>query len=143
MTLIETIKQNQLTARKNHQSEVTTLLTTLIGEADMIGKNAGNRAPTDEEVVAVVKKFIKNIDETLTVINQTSDVFGVYLRERTILSAYLPKQLSRTDLNAICGTIGVEVGRSKGDIMKAFKSRYNGCYDGKVLAEVVDEYLKG
>ncbi len=39
MTLIEQIKKDQLAARKEHNYPLTSLLTTLIGEADMVGKD--------------------------------------------------------------------------------------------------------
>lgn len=43
--LIVKIKHDQLVARKNRDQIESTLLTTLIGEADMVGKNNGNRDP--------------------------------------------------------------------------------------------------
>ena len=51
--LIENLKEDQLIARKNRDQIKATLLTTLIGEAEMVGKNTGNRSPFDEEVVSV------------------------------------------------------------------------------------------
>lgn len=143
MSLIEQIKHNQLAARKGHMTETASLLTTLIGEAEMVGKNVGNRAPTDEEVIAVIKKFVKNIDETLKVIDPHSDAYGVFVREHMVLVAYLPKQLSEIELNGLCATIAGEVGKDKGALMKAFKTRFSGQYDGKLLASVVDAFLKG
>jgi len=68
MTLMEQIKTAQVTARKTGAQEAS-LLTTLLGEAAMVGKNA-NRETTDQEVVAVVKKFVKNIDENYHSTNQ-------------------------------------------------------------------------
>jgi hypothetical protein len=58
---MEQIKAKQIAARKSGSADAG-LLTTLLGEAAMVGKNAG-RETTDQEVVAVVKKFVKNIDE--------------------------------------------------------------------------------
>jgi hypothetical protein len=61
MSLIQTIKADQVQARKARSASAS-ILTTLIGEAEMIGKNAGDRESTDEEVIAIIKKFIKNLD---------------------------------------------------------------------------------
>ena len=69
MSLIIEIKSAQLAARKARDSFTASSLTTLIGEAEMVGKNAG-REVTDAEVVAVLKKFVKNIDETTTVLSR-------------------------------------------------------------------------
>ena len=57
--LLAEIKAKQINARKARLSTAT-LLTTLIGEAEMVGKNQG-REVTDSEVLAMIKKFIKNI----------------------------------------------------------------------------------
>ena len=70
MTILESVKKAQLQARKEKRAVDASTLTTLIGEAEMIGKNDGNRASTDAEVVTVIKKFVKNIDETLTILSK-------------------------------------------------------------------------
>ena len=69
--LLETINQDRNEARKMKYTATATLLTTLYSEAQMVGKNDGNRETTDAEVVAVIKKFVKNIDETLSNLPET------------------------------------------------------------------------
>jgi uncharacterized protein YqeY len=132
MTLMNKIKTNQITARKAGalKEREASLLTTLLGEAAMIGKNA-NRETTDQEVVAVVKKFIKNIDETVSALTSRDQDASAFLMERTILEQYLPMQLSEAALR--------EVAACQTDMpafMKHLKENYTGQYDGK-LASVV------
>lgn len=81
MTLIQQIKDKQIAARKSGDS-LASLYTTLLGEASIIGKNAGNRETTDVEVVAVVKKFIKNIDETVQALTSRGQDAYVYMQEK-------------------------------------------------------------
>lgn len=57
MTITEQIKAASLTARKARDTVASALLTTLLSDVVMIGKNAG-RETTDAEAVAIVKKFI-------------------------------------------------------------------------------------
>ena len=57
MTIAEQIKAASLTARKARDTVASALLTTLLSDVVMIGKNAG-RETTDAEAVAIVKKFI-------------------------------------------------------------------------------------
>ena len=64
MSLIQDIKSASLVARKARETKKAESLITLYSEASMIGKNDGNRESTDAETIAVIKKFIKNIDET-------------------------------------------------------------------------------
>jgi uncharacterized protein len=56
MSMMDKLRADLLTARKE-RSDMTGLLTALVGEAAMIGKNNGNRETTDEEVLRIVKKF--------------------------------------------------------------------------------------
>jgi len=52
MSKLQDIKTAQLNARKNKVASVASLLTTVIGEAEMVGKNA-NREVTEAEVIKV------------------------------------------------------------------------------------------
>ena len=145
--LIENLKEDQLIARKNRDQIKATLLTTLIGEAEMVGKNAGNRAPFDEEVVAVVKKFLKGINETIAVLTKSGQDATQFEKEREILDSYLPTQLTKgklvvmLDSAVVDGTL-VEDKSFKGASMKWLKNNYSGQYDGRVAAEAIDEFMR-
>ena len=147
MSLIAKIKSDQLAARKEQMAVKSALLTTLIGESEMIGKNAGNRETTDTEVVAVIKKFIKNIDETLGHLKDFPASYD-YTRgvlEKQILEEYLPKQLTEAELRvAIFDVIANRLENSgiavnKGTVMKELKNGYAGQYDGKLASAIVSE----
>ena len=146
MSLITEIKEKQLFARQRKLPEAS-LYTTLLGEAVAVGKNAGNRETTDTEVVAVVKKFIKGIDETLeAIIKQKNDANQNFLseqcsnlmNERDLLEQFLPKQLSAADLDLLI--VGKE---SMPEFMKFLKENYAGQYDGKLASAVAKEYFSG
>ena len=134
MSLIEKIKQDQVAARVRRDGITANLLTTLIGEAEMVGKNAGNRASTDAEVVAVIKKFVKNAEETLAALKKANQYNEVIAVEIGILGRYLPQQLGEYELKAIA------VGRANmPDFMKYLKENYAGQYDGKLASTVARE----
>jgi uncharacterized protein YqeY len=95
--LMNTIRTKQLEARKTNDV-LAGLYTTLLGEAQMIGKNDGNRETTDNEVISVVKKFIKNIDETVSALTTRNQDASVFLKERQALEVFLPKQLNEPQL---------------------------------------------
>lgn len=128
MALIDQIKADQLAARKARDTLHASLLTTLLGEVGIVAKNAGRTDATDEEVIATVKKFIKN-NESIPdgARNVTHDA------ELHTLEEYLPKQLTRDELVAIkaTGTFA-----NKGEWMKHLKENYAGRYDGKLASEV-------
>lgn len=147
MSLLQQIKNDQLTARKNREVLKASLLTTLIGEAANIGKNDGNRETTDAEVVAVVKKFVKGLDEMITVaITYTDkDKAEQSIAEKAILQVYLPQQMSEAQLTAVIAEIKAEVGatnaKDMGKVMAALKAKFEGQYDGKQASQLIKAAL--
>jgi hypothetical protein len=149
MTLIETIKKAQIQARKEKNEISASTLTTLIGEAEMIGKNDGNRQSTDAEVTAVIKKFIKNIDETVTVLEKAAQPDVARLeklaKEKVILTAFMPKQLTELELRDIVGSILITFEEKNpklmGKVLGILKEKYAGQYDGALSSKIVKEML--
>ena len=144
MTLIQQIKQDQLAARKAKDAVASSLLTTLIGEAEMVGKTAGNRDTTDEEVIAVVKKFVKNINETVAVVTK-SETIADLVKERHLLEKYLPLQLTRLDIEKFLAKTKEEISagpKDMGKLLSALKEKYPGQYDGKMASEVAKALLQ-
>jgi uncharacterized protein YqeY len=137
MTLIEQIKKDQLDARKNREEIKKNLLTTLIGEASKISKDAHGGDPTDQEVIATVKKFIKNTDELLS----HSPGNFTAIQEKTILVGYLPAQLSRLEIMNIIMNEKFNLKDNKiiGIVMSFFKTNYEGRYDAKLVQEILKE----
>lgn len=139
--LIQRIKEDSLQARKAGDRVRASLLITLLSEAQAVGKNAGNREPTDEEVTAVIKKFIKNAEQTAadatkSIALNKMDVIQSASEEVKTLSSYLPKQLSEDEIATIIS--GLKAGEimepTMGNIMAYFKKMYPGQYDGALVA---------
>lgn len=140
--LIEKIKADQVSARKAYDAAKSLLLTTLIGEAQAVGKNNGNREPTDAEVVAIVKKFIKGMDDTIGYLGDSNKDATVTVQlEKDIISAYLPKQMTPEEITLALKTAIVEVGSNMGKVMGYMKANYEGQYDGKVASTIVKTLL--
>ena len=135
MTLMEQIKEKQIIARKSGAADAS-LLTTLLGEAAMVGKNAG-RETTDQEVIAVVKKFIKNIDETVSALSSRGQDAASFLAERSVLERFLPLQLTELALANIA-----QNHKSMPEFMKFLKENHAGQYDGKLASTVAKNIYK-
>lgn len=146
MTLIEQIKSKNLEARKAKLAAVVGVLTPLIGEAEMVGKNA-NREVTDAEVVQMIKKFIKNLDETIRVLGDNDPRTLAAMGEKHTLEQFLPKQMDADHLAATVRAIviGLKMAQAPkidmGAVMKALKERFDGQYDGKVASAVIKAEL--
>jgi len=147
MSLFLQIKKDQLHARKNNKTVEATLLTTLIGEAAMIGKNDGNRESTDEEVIAVVKKFIKNNKELMDIVNPESNGYTDAKFENEFLTQYIPLQMTEEELRETVQlrirTLDEITPKLMGTVMKWLKDNYVGQYDGALASKVVKELLSG
>lgn len=137
MTLLETIKADQLIARKTKATLSADLLTTLYAEAAKVGKDKGNRESTDEEVIAVIQKFLKNNKESQVVV-KGKDLDDLKAEELVLVS-YLPTQLSEADVRAELAqlkTLGVVDLKS---VMAHFKTRFAGRYDGGLVSRLAKE----
>lgn len=134
--LIDTIKSDLLLARKMGITTEKNLLTTLVGDAERIGKDKGNRLPTDDEVLAVVKKFLKGVEENI----KLKDL-PIFHEEANILKRYMPKMLSDESLKQIILDFS-KVEPNKGKIMGLLAKSFKNMYDGKKAAEYIDEILK-
>ncbi len=138
--MLAQIKADYLQARKDRDTVMVKLLSTFINDAEMIGKNDGGREVTESEVVALLKKYIKNLEETLAVVQDENTVL-----EKGMLETYLPTQLSADDITAIVldqiEVEGYDSPKQMGAIMKFLKQNYDGQFDGKVASQIAREQL--
>lgn len=143
--LIERIRSDRNAARKSGDARRTALLTTLVAEAAMVGKNAGNRESTDDEVIAVVKRFVTNIDETHKIIEATARPDQIVLArlaaEREILSDYLPALVGAAELRAFVEDQVKGGATALGPIMGAVKKRFGAAADMKLASTIAKEIL--
>ena len=128
--MIEKIRQDQLTARKARDSFKSKLLTTLLGELTMPGKEA--------DPIKVITKFIKNAKEIININNSIEAK-----KEIDILEKYLPVQMSDISLNmTIIGILTSLQEPKLGDVMKILKANYGGTYDNRQAVAFIKTELK-
>lgn len=147
MSILDTIKADQLAARKAKDSVTTALLTTLIGEIEgeltRLAPEARLKA-VEATVTATVKSFLKKNAENNVIAGdrRDSDWCDQLSTEAQALEKYLPTQLTAEHIKGIVHTLCQDVGnRTKGFLMKFLKDNHAGQYDGKVAAGVVDTVL--
>ncbi|MDH5719338.1 MAG: GatB/YqeY domain-containing protein [Spirochaetia bacterium] len=143
--LLEQLKKDSLNARKEKNTIKSNLLTTLISEAVMIGKNDGNREPTEEEITAVIKKFIKSNKEATAALQKSGRDDSKEIEEEKILTSYLPKQLSESELESIIQEIISKLSEKSpkmmGQVMSELKNNYAGLFDGQTASQIVKKNL--
>lgn len=146
--LLDTLKADQLAARKEKNEVATSLLTTLYSEAVNVGKNKANRASTDDEVISIVKKFIKSANENKDIYTKSNntDRIQVIEKELTILNSYLPQGVTPEEVKSASLEIMAQLNLDKnpssmGKIMKELKTRFGSTLDGAVASVVIKEIL--
>lgn len=142
--LIQNIKAAQLNARRAKDSVTAASLTTLIGEVETNAKNE-MRDVTDDDVLKVTRKFIKNINDTLAALSSkpdaNSDKIAAFQQEKALYEQFLPQQAGVAEIEAELKA-AFTVRPDKGSAMKLLKEKFAGNYDGKLAAATVDAFIK-
>lgn len=147
MNLIAKIRADLNAARKQRDDkERIMLLSTLVGEAERVGKDAGNRETTDAEATAVVRRFVKNAEQAVADMEKAGRDAGHIRREIGILGGYLPASVPEADVEAAVREIAAELdGKGKsafGLVIKGLKVRFGDAFDGNSMASVAKRVLE-
>lgn len=144
-TLLDRIKADSLEARKA-RSLVAGPLTALLGEIGTKEKTFSPARPiTEAEVIAIVRKFLNGVEESLAAMK---DLGGERIEsERTKLLAekakfesYLPTQMTEEAIRAVAEARKA-AGDGMGQIMAYLKANHAGQYDGGLASKVVKAVL--
>ena len=139
--LFERLETETLEARKRKEADKVALLTTVLSQVKTIAIDDGHRQPNDQDVLKVVRSFLKGVNENLElaakgVVSADEKTNSEY--EKKILESYLPKQLTADELKKILVEAGV---KNIGEAMKLLKEKHDGQYDGKVASAVAKEII--
>lgn len=150
MELVQRIKEHQLQARKDRNKDRIDILTSLLSEILIVGKNNGNRETTDEEAIRVIKKFKNGVELSIESLQGSHNYENCTERieelrdELAIYDTFLPRQMSEEDIRTLL-TVWKETNfpdsPTMGGYMTALKRAYDGLYDGKMASKILKEIL--
>ena len=108
--------------------------------------DAGHADFDDEQVVAILRKEMKQRKETLSEIEGSGreDLISETKAEMAILQKYLPAELSEEDIRKVVQEIIASLApeeRNLGSAMKAVMAKLKGKADGKIINRLVREAL--
>ena len=115
MTIEKQIETDFLKAFKARNTELKSLLSTVKGEMQTTKKNLVVENLSDEESFKILGKFAKNLRENIRLVNDEKSQ-----RELSVIEAYLPKQMSQTEVIAKLDEILASGVTNIGQIMKEF-----------------------
>lgn len=131
MTIAEQIKIETLAMRKA-KHPLASFMSFVISEVDKIGKDAGNRATTDDEAISVLKKLIEKNKQIIE--HSSTAEEEIYL-----LQKFMPKMLSTGDIQVEVDTfMSISPDSNKGALMKYLKSKFGSTIDLKFAGTYYD-----
>ena len=139
--LIDELKKAQMEALKTKDTLKRSVLQIVTGKVKLaeIEKRTKNETITDDDVLLVINKVIKELDEEILAFknaNRTEKVEELTLQKQ-ILEAYLPAKLTEEEIKEIINSLE---DKSMPNIMKHFKLNYLGKCDMKLVNKLANEY---
>ena len=101
----------------------------------------------DAEIIAVIKKSVKQHQESITQFTQGNrlDLVEKEEKELVILKTYLPPELSETEIKKIIDEVVAEINASgikdMGKVMKEVNAKIAGKADGRLVSDLVKAKL--
>lgn len=143
--MIEQIMQDYKTAMKERQENRKLILNYLISQI----KNKKidlQRELTDEEVVNLIRKEVKSLQEGMLFLQKAGkgDELKTEEEKRKVLEGYLPQLMTKEQTKNLIQQIVVELGlidlqKQKGVLMKEIMSKYRGSIDPELVNQVLLE----
>jgi uncharacterized protein len=147
MGMKETVLADIKTAMKNQDAVKLSALRMLQSAIKNKEIELRPNAITDQDIMAVIKKISnqhKDSIEQYTKANR-QDLVDNEKAQLNVLEAYLPKQMSREDVEKIITQVIAEVkatsAKDMGTVMKATIAKTGGAADNKLVSEIVKAKL--
>ena len=137
----EQINKDYMTAFKSKNTVAKNLLSVVKGEIQTIEKNTGVENMSDEDVLKILTKTAKSLNETiksLSPIDGKGEDIVQAVVELAIIQGYLPKQMSKDEVTQKVTTLINSGITNIGAIMKEFAQLPA---DKKMVSEVVKEIM--
>ena len=147
---IQTDYKNALKSKDKNKISTYRLILAGVKDLDINNRSGPEKKETDDEdIKKLLKKMIKQRSESIEVYkkNNRSDLLEIEQGEVSILTEYLPKQLSDEETKKICEGIVSSLGASSikdmGRVMGELKKKYADTVDfskaGMILKELLNK----
>ena len=143
--LEERINADIKQAMLNKEKEVLESLRAI--KAAILLLKTGKGEVNEAAELATLQKLVKQRKESAEIFNQQnrSDLAEAELFQASIIERYLPKQMSKDEIEAavkaIIGEVGASSAKDMGRVMGIASKKFAGTADNKVVAEIVKGLL--
>ncbi|MDD4136008.1 MAG: GatB/YqeY domain-containing protein [Candidatus Shapirobacteria bacterium] len=139
------LKKDSFDALKNRDNRRVDVLRFLISLIDKKELQLPPDGLTGVEEIAVLRKELKNKEESKEMFLKASrqDLVDQLDYEISIVKEYLPAEMGEDKISEIVEQVMVEKGNNFGMIMKEVMIKTGGLVDGGVISRIVKEKLNG
>ena len=141
-------KLNQaLKAKDKNTYPTLRLVVSAIKDAEIAGRSKSQKEMTDGDIIAILKKMIKQRNESCEVYKKAgrNELLENETKEIEVINVFLPKQLSEEETKKICEDVIKSVGASSmkdmGKVMGALKSKHSDTLDFSKVSLIIKELL--
>ena len=140
--LIEALK-----AKDKNTYPTLRLIKSSIKDAEIAGRVKGLKEITDSDITAILKKMIKQRNESCEVYKKAdrNELLDSEKKEIGVISTFLPKQLNDEETGKVCQQIVKSVGatsmKDMGKVMGALKAKHADEIDFSKVSSIIKEIL--
>ena len=144
---IESKLNEALKAKDKNTYPTLRLVVSAIKDAEIAGRSKGQTEVTDSDVTSILKKMIKQRNESCEVYKKASrkELLENETKEIEVISIFLPKQLSEEETKKICQetlkTVGATSMKDMGKVIGALKLKYADTIDFSKVSLIIKELL--
>ena len=144
---IESKLNEALKAKDKSTYPTLRLVVSAIKDAEIAGRSKGQKEVKDSDVTAILKKMIKQRNESCEVYKKAGrkELLDSETREVEVISIFLPKQLSEEETKKICQetlkTVGATSMKDMGKVMGALKLKHADTIDFSKVNSIIKELL--
>ena len=144
---IDDMLNEALKAKDKNTYPTLRLIVSAIKDAEIAGRSKGQKEIKDSDIISLLKKMIKQRNESCEVYNKAgrNELLESEKKEIDVISKFLPKQLSDEETKQICQevikTTGASSMKDMGKIMGALKSKHAESLDFSKVSVILKELL--
>ena len=144
---IENKLNEALKAKDKNIYPTLRLIVSAMKDAEIAGRSKGQKEITDSDISAILKKMIKQRNESCEVYKKAGrkELLENETREIEVISTFTPKQLSEEETKKICQEVIKSVGASSmkdmGKVMGALKAKHADSLDFSKVSSIIKEFL--
>ena len=144
---IESKLNEALKAKDKNTYPTLRLVVSAIKDAEIAGRSKGQQEGADSDITSILKKMIKQRNESCEVYKKAGrkELLENESREIEVISTFLPKQLSEEETKKICQetvkSVGATSMKDMGKVMGMLKSKHADTIDFSKVSSIIKELL--